>query len=318
VPCVFRRACGCYTGIYQAPVAPFVKPNCYARSTSASSFAVGCAGCSRLGCELCRDQVRARSLAALRFTFAFFPAIFFLPRPKVSWRNLISYGLFIGVGQFGFLYIAINGHISPGLASLVAQTNAFFTIGLAMMLSGERVRPIQVVALLFAVAGIGVIVSHTDGTTTPLGLALVLLAALSWAGGNMASKNAGAINMVAYVAWSSMFAVPPLILLSLVFEGWPADIAALTIMTPSVWGAVFYQSWANSLFGFAVWGWLLVRYPAASIAPLSLLVPVFGMGASALFLAEPLQLWKLSAAALVMGGLALNVFWPYWQARKSN
>jgi len=249
--------------------------------------------------------------AGLRFTFAFFPAVFFIPRPLVSWRNLISYGLFIGVGQFGLLYIALNGHISPGLASLVVQTNALFTIGLAMIVSGERVRLAQIIALMLAGAGMGVIVMHTDGSTTPLGLGIVLVAALSWGLGNMASKNAGRINMVAYVAWSSMFAVPPLLVLSLIFEGWGADQLALASMTPNVWGAIFYQSWGNSLFGFAVWGWLLVRYPAASIAPMSLLVPVFGIGASALFLGEPLPAWKLIAAGLVMSGLALNVFWPY-------
>ncbi len=127
------------------------------------------------------DHLPPLLFAALRFTFAFVPAVFFIPRPNVSWRNLIAYGLFIGVGQFGLLYIAINGHISPGLASLVAQTNAFFTIGLAMNLSGERVRLVQVMALLLAVAGMAVIVAHTDGTTTLLGLSLVLLAAFSWA-----------------------------------------------------------------------------------------------------------------------------------------
>ena len=267
------------------------------------------------------DHLPPLLFAALRFTFAFFPVAFFIPRPNVSWRNLIAYSLFIGVGQFGLLYIAINGHISPGLASLMAQTNAFFTIGLAMILSGERLRLIQVAALMLALAGMGVIVMHTDGSTTLLGLGLVLLAAFSWACGNITSKNAGHINMVAYVAWSSGFAIMPLLVLSLIFEGWEADKAALANMTVPVWGAVLYQSWGNSLFGFAVWGWLLVRHPAATISPMSLLVPVFGMGASAVFLAEPLPAWKLIAAALVMTGLALNVFWPYvmkWAVPKAS
>jgi len=261
------------------------------------------------------DHLPPLLFAALRFTFAFLPIVFFIPRPAVPWRNLVAYGLFIGVGQFGLLYIAMNGHISPGLASLVAQTNVFFTIGLAMMLNGERVRPVQIAALALAAAGIGVIVAYTDGATTPFGLLLVLLAAFSWACGNIASKNAGRINMVAYVAWSSGVAIVPLLGLSMAFEGWDADRTALAAMTPEVWGAVLYQSWGNSLFGFAVWGWLLVRHPAASIAPLSLLVPVFGMGASAVLLAEPLPAWKLTAASLVMGGLALNVFWPVLMRR---
>jgi O-acetylserine/cysteine efflux transporter len=59
-----------------------------------------------------------------------------------------------------------------------------------------------------------------------------------------------------------------------------------------------------------MWGWLLARHAAATVVPLALLVPVFGMGSAALFLGEPLPAWKLGAAALVMSGLALNLLWP--------
>ncbi len=78
----------------------------------------------------------------------------------------------------------------------------------------------------------------------------------------------------------------------------------------ATWVAVAWQGWGNTLFGYAAWGWLLARHPAATIAPMALLVPVFGMGASALWLAEALPLWKLAAAALVMAGMALNLIWP--------
>ena len=252
--------------------------------------------------------------AALRFALVWLPAAFFVPRPAASWRNLGAYGLLIGVGQFGFLYIAVNGHISPGLASLVVQAQVFFTIALAMGLAGERVQPFQWIALALAVAGIAIIGMHTDGATTPLGIALVLVAALGWAGGNIVGRHAGRVNMLAYVVWSSAFAVPPLIGLSLLFEGWPAVQQGLHDAGPAIWGAVLWQSVGNSLFGYAAWGWLLARYPAATITPMALLVPVFGMGASALMLAEPLPPWKLWAAALVLSGLALNLLWPRWQA----
>ena len=248
--------------------------------------------------------------AALRFTLAFVPALFFLPRPQVSLRNLASYGVLIGVGQFGLLYLAINGHISPGIASLVVQTQVFFTIGLSMRLSGERVQTFQWLALLLASAGIATIGLHTDGTTTLLGLALVLCAALSWAGGNMVAKAGSPSNMLAYVVWSSAFAVPPLLLLSYAMEGWPTISTALVQASWQTWLAVLWQAWGNTLFGYAAWGWLLARHPAATITPMALLVPVFGMAASAWWLGEALPLWKLTATALVMGGLALNLLWP--------
>ena len=114
--------------------------------------------------------------AALRFTLALVPAMFFLPRPAVSWQNLALYGVLIGVGQFGLLYMAMTRFISPGIASLVVQTQVFFTIGLSMLMAGERVRGFQWFALLLATSGIVTILAHTDGTTTVVGLLMVLLA----------------------------------------------------------------------------------------------------------------------------------------------
>lgn len=248
--------------------------------------------------------------AALRFLCAFLPAALFLKRPDVPWRNLAAYGLLVGAGQFGVLFIAMNGHITPGLASLVVQTQVFFTIGLAMVLSGERVRPFQVAALLITLVGLSIILLHTDGSTTGLGLALVLLAAASWAGSNIVVRATPGVDMVAYVVWASLFTVPPLLLLSLVFEGWPAMRDGLANADAGTWAAVLWQSVGNTMFGYAMWGWLLSRYPVATIAPMALLVPIFGMGASALWLGEPLQSWKLAAAGLVMAGLALNLLWP--------
>ena len=251
--------------------------------------------------------------AALRFTFALLPAVFFLPRPEVSWRNLAAYGLLIGVGQFGVLYLAMRGHITPGLASLVVQTQVFFTIGLAMRGSGEVVRGFQWVALLLAAAGVVVIGAHTGGDTTVAGVLMVLFAALSWAGGNIVSRRAGRVNMLAYVVWTSAFAVPPLFLLSWLFEGSAAIEAGLRQADWVAWGSVLWQSVGNTLFGYAAWGWLLARHPAATITPMALLVPVFGMAASSWWLGEALPAWKLVAAALVMAGLAVNLLWPRWR-----
>ena len=252
--------------------------------------------------------------AALRFTLALVPAMFFLPRPAVPWRNLAAYGVLIGVGQFGLLYVAMNGHISPGIASLVVQTQVFFTIGLSMLMAGERVRGFQWLALLLASSGIATILAHTDGTTSVLGLALVLGASFAWAGGNIAAKRGAPANMLAYVVWSSAFAIPPLFALSLAMEGWQALQAGVLHSGGSTWAAIAWQAWGNTLFGYAAWGWLLARHPAATIAPMALLVPVFGIGASALYLGESLPAWKLIAAALVMGGLALNLLWPKLRA----
>ncbi len=257
------------------------------------------------------DELPPLLFATLRFFFALLPAAFFIRRPQVPWRSLAAYGVLIGFGQFGLLYIAMNGFISPGVASLVVQSQVFFTIGLAMAFSGERVRLFQIAALLMATAGVAVILAHGDASATPLGLGLVLLAAISWAGGNHVAKVSGATNMLAFVVWASLFSVPPLLAGSLILEGWPAITFALSHAGPEAWAAVLWQSVGNTMFGYAAWGWLLGRHPAATITPTAMLVPVFGMAASALLLGEALPLWKLGAAALVIGGLAINVLWPF-------
>ncbi len=265
--------------------------------------------------KLALGQMPPLLFATLRFAVVVLPMVFFLKRPAVPWRNLAGYGLLIGVGQFGLLFVAMNGHISPGLASLVIQVQVFFTIGLAMALAGEGLQRVQWLALALGATGLGVIVAHTDGSTTLLGLGLILLAALAWAGGNLVSRAAGRINMVAYVVWSSLFAVPPLFALSLWMEGWDALAAGVQGADLGAWAAVAWQAWGNSIFGYAAWGWLLARYSAATITPMALLVPVFGMASSAWWLGEPLPAWKLGAAALVLSGLALNLLWPWWLRR---
>jgi O-acetylserine/cysteine efflux transporter len=265
--------------------------------------------------KLALGQMPPLLFATLRFAVVVVPMVFFLKRPAVSWRNLAGYGLLIGVGQFGLLFVAMNGHISPGLASLVIQVQVFFTIGLAMALAGEGLQRVQWIALALGASGLVVIMTHTDGSTTLLGLGLILLAAMSWAAGNLVSRAAGRINMVAYVVWSSLFAVPPLAALSLWVEGLDALAAGLQGADLGAWAAVAWQAWGNSIFGYAAWGWLLSRYSAATITPMALLVPVFGMAGSAWWLHESLPPWKLGAAALVLSGLALNLLWPWWVRR---
>jgi O-acetylserine/cysteine efflux transporter len=252
--------------------------------------------------------------AALRFVFALLPAAFLLRRPALPWRPVAAYGLLIGVGQFGVLYLAMQGRITPGLASLVVQTQVFFTILLAMRVARERVQGFQWLALALAAAGIVVIALHTDGRTSLAGLLMVLAAALAWAGGNIVAKQAQPPQMLAFVVWSSAYAVPPLFVLSWWFEGGTAILNGLRQADALTWAAVLWQAWGNTLFGFAAWGWLLARHPAATIAPMALLVPVFGIGASSLLLGEALPAWKLGASALVLCGLGLNVLWPRLRA----
>jgi O-acetylserine/cysteine efflux transporter len=250
-------------------------------------------------------------LATLRFAFSALPWLLFMPRPAVAWSRVAAFGVLIGVGQFGLLFLAMRSSISPGMASLVVQMQVFFTIGLALLVMRESLRPYQVIGLLLAMAGLGVIAGHLDAAVTAPGVLLVLAAAMFWACGNLVVKSIGRVNMLHFVVWSSAFAVPPLFALSWWLEGPPrAMLSMMQQLSPLVWVTVLWQAAGNTLFGYGVWNWLLSRHTAAQVTPMALLVPVFGMSASALALGESLSTWKLGAGALVMAGLAVIVLWP--------
>jgi O-acetylserine/cysteine efflux transporter len=248
--------------------------------------------------------------ATLRFSFSALPWLLFIRRPAVPWHKLAAFGVLLGVGQFALLFLAMRADISPGLASLVIQVQVFFTIGLSMVALGERVRGYQLVGLLLAVAGLVVIASHLDATLTVKGLALILAAAFFWACANMVVKTVGRVDMLGFMVWTSLFAVPPLLALSLWLEGPQLIATSVVNASAGVWACVLWQAIGNTLFGYGAWNWLLARHPAATVTPMALLVPVFGMGASALSLGEPLPAWKVGAGALVLCGLVVIVVWP--------
>ena len=253
------------------------------------------------------DVLPPLALATLRFGLAFLPAALLVKRPAVPLSQLAAYGVLVGAGVFGVMFIAMKESISPGMASLVIQTQVFFPIGLAMAIERERLRAAQLLALALAAAGLVIIAWKSDASATPRGLALTLAAALAWACANLVGRRAGRVDMLAYMVWSSAFAVPPLLALALLVEG-PVLIAqGLHDAGWGTWLAVLWQSVGNTLFGYAAWAWLLARHPAATVAPWALGVPVFGMASSAALLGEALPAWKVAAAGLVIAGLALNV-----------
>ena len=248
--------------------------------------------------------------ATLRFAASALPWLLLVRRPPVPWSKLAAFGVLLGVGQFGLLFLAMRADIAPGLASLVIQTQVFFTIALSLLTLGERVRGYQLAGLALAVGGLALIATHLDAHSTPLGLILVLAGAFFWSCANMVVKTVGKVDMLAFMVWSSLFAVPPLFVLSLWREGWPLMQERVLAANLGVWLCVLWQALGNTLFGYGAWNWLLARHAASQVTPWALLVPVFGMTASALSLGEPLPAWKLGAATLVLCGLAVIVLWP--------
>jgi O-acetylserine/cysteine efflux transporter len=256
------------------------------------------------------DEVSPLLLTALRYTLAALPAVFFVRRPDVAWRVLIAYGLAIGVGQFGLLFVAVKLGMPPGLGSLVVQLQVFFTMGLAVLFLGERPKPVQWLGALVAFGGIGVISLERLEGAALIPLLMTVLAAFFWGAGNTVTKRAGKINMLGFVVWSSLVPPLPLLALSLLLEGPGAIPAAAANITWLGGGSLLFMAWCATLFGYGTWSMLLAKYPAGVVAPFALLVPISGIGAAALLLGETITWLEVAGSVLVFGGLLLNVFGP--------
>jgi O-acetylserine/cysteine efflux transporter len=255
-------------------------------------------------------------LTALRYVFAALPAVFFVKRPAVDWRLLVVYGLCIGVGQFGLLFLAIKLGMPAGLSSLVIQLQVFFTVLLAFLVFGERPKLLQIVGAIVAFGGIGVIaIERLDGAAL-LPLLLTIVAAMFWGLGNTTSKKAGKVDMLGLVVWSSL--VPPLPLLagSMLLDGPDVIVASLTQFSWRGVGSVAFMAYGATLFGFTMWAKLLSLYPASQVAPFALCIPVAGILSAALLLGETITGIEVGGSLLVFAGLVITVLGPRFLTRR--
>ncbi|CAM3869509.1 EamA family transporter [Ectopseudomonas alcaliphila] len=247
-------------------------------------------------------------MGALRFMLAAFPAILFVRRPQVPLRWMLAYGMTISLGQFAFLFYAMYVGMPAGLASLVLQSQAFFTLFFAALFLGERLRGSNLFGLLVAASGLVLIGLQGGQAMTLAGFALTIAAASMWALGNVVTRKLGKVNLVGLVVWGSLIPPLPFLALSLWLEG--PELIAQSLRTLSLDSLLVlaYLAFGATILGYGLWSRLLSRYPASQVAPFSLLVPVVGISSSALLLGERLGSLQMVGAALVMAGLLINVW----------
>jgi len=250
-------------------------------------------------------------LGAARYVFAVLPLALFIRPPPIPWKWVVLYGLFQGVGQFGFLFLALQVGMTAALASVILQTQVFFTALFGFALLKERAsRPLQVGMLLAGLGlscfGINYGLPGAGAGTTLAGFALTLCASAMWAASNIVARRVQQggtdYSPTAFVVWSSTVAVLPFVLLSLAFDAdavrWQWSEARTTS-----WLAVAYLGWVATLVGYSLWTGLLKRHPANRVAPFSLGVPVVGLAAGMLVLGETVTPWQWGGIALVVGAL---------------
>jgi len=252
-------------------------------------------------------------LGALRFAAASLPLLLFVARPALPWRYFAAYGLAQGVGQFGLLFLGLQLGMTAGMASVVMQTQAFFTLLLAGPLLGERARRDQWLGLAVALAGLLVIATahgNGPGQMTLIGFILTLSAAFMWAASNVvvrfAVRTTPGYDPFGFIVWSSVVPVLPFLLLAVAMDGSAQVLRQLGGLDLRALLAVLFLAWFATLLAYTLWTRLLQRHPAGRVVPFSLLVPVVGLAAAALAFGERPSPAQWLGTGAVLAGLVIN------------
>lgn len=277
------------------------------------------------------DSFPPLMLTAMRFFFTAVPLVFFLKPPKFN-RTLFIYAIGTFVMQYAFVFTAMHLGASAGLTALLLQVQIFITVLLAYVILGETVNRMQIIGMVVGVLGLGVIALNLGGDMPLIGFVCILIAAIGWSFGNIASKQVSAQAMVktiqqsasqqtgsptnsknkssalsalALVAWGGLIACVILILSSLIFETEAWQLATFTQASLKSWLSLGFIVYISTLIGFGLWSHLLAQNTASKVTPFALLVPVFGMITSVLLIGEVVTWWKMLAMVLILSGLVL-------------
>ena len=253
------------------------------------------------------EQFPPLFLVALRFALMALPALLLVPRPQVPLRWLIGYGLGFGTVQFLGLYSGMEAGFPTGLASLVLQASAPFTVLLGAVLLREKLTARRALGIGVAVAGLVLVGVSRGGAGAWWPFWLVVLGAFGWAIGNISSRLAAPPRPLELTMWMAVVPPIPMLALSLLLEG-PGRITdslatALTAQAVPAWIGLAYTIGFGTIVGSGIWVWLMTKHPAGVVAPFSMLVPVVGISAAWLVLGERPHLLELIGGALVVGGV---------------
>lgn len=250
------------------------------------------------------DDVPPLVFLAMRFTLVALPLVCFVSRPQAGWRVVAAVGTFMGLGQFGLLYIALELGMPAGLASLVLQAQVIFTIVIASVVLKERPTRRQLVGAVIGTVGLAVVVV-AHGTTAPVVPVLVMLgAAMSWAIGNVVSRRAGVASGLSLVVWSALVVPIPALLLALLVDGGDEVGRALTQLSGTAIASTAFTAIGASVIGYGVWNSLLARYPASAVVPFVLLVPVVGIATAWIVQDEVPTALELIGGVVMIAGVA--------------
>jgi len=249
------------------------------------------------------NSVHPLVLTALRFSFAVFPLIFFIKKPDVPWRYLIAYGLSFGVGVWGLTTLSIGAGVSAGMASLLLDMSVVSSLLVGWLCLNETITRNKLLGAGLALLGLALIMYADGGSVTGKGLVLVLMASVCWSVNGLIVKRANTKAIFAFNIWGMLFAPLPLLFLAVISEGTQVISELPSQFTQWTLFSVLFQAYPTTLLGYWFWNKMIMKYSVSTFAPMTLLVPVFGILGGYWFYDEPLVMSQIIAAGLILLGL---------------
>ena len=249
------------------------------------------------------NSVHPLVLTALRFSFAVFPLIFFIKKPDVPWRYLIAYGLSFGVGVWGLTTLSIGAGVSAGMASLLLDMSVVSSLLVGWLCLNETITRNKLLGAGLALLGLALIMYSEGGSVTGKGLVLVLMASMFWSVNGLIVKRANTKAIFAFNIWGMLFAPLPLLLLAVTFEGTQVVTELPNQFTQWALFSALFQAYPTTLLGYWFWNKMIMKYSVSSVAPMTLLVPVFGILGGYWFYDESIETSQIIAAILILLGL---------------
>jgi O-acetylserine/cysteine efflux transporter len=254
------------------------------------------------------DSIDPFVLTGIRFTLAAIPLVFFIRRPSVHFGHVAAYGLIFGVGMWGAINYGIAAGVAPGIASLIIQLSAFFTMFWGALLFRETLRPAQWVGAVVVLVGLCGIFFAQKGAHQVVGIGLIVLSAIAWSVGNVIIKKSGVKEIFSFMVWASLFPPLPLLLGTWLLEGAHPFLMSWRNMNGMAFFSLLFQVYLATHFSY--WGWnsLMRLYPVSTVAPLSLMIPVFGIATSILLVGEQVHPVEMGSIVVIIAGLAIGIY----------
>ena len=254
-------------------------------------------------------------MTTLRFAIAALPCLF-VRKPGVSWEILIAISFTLFLGQFLAQAFAIQHGVPVGLTSVIVQSQALFTIGLAAILFGERPTRMQTAGIGLATVGLLMICGTVGYDFSVSAFAVLLISPVAFAIGNILLRRAQGVPMFDLFAWLCLVAAIPLFALTLVTNGPQPTWQALTQMSLTGLLCMLALGGISTSIAYWLWGRLLRDYPPAQVVPFALLVPFVGSAASSIVFGETFGPLRLAGMVTVVGGIAVMLLAKRPQASK--